>query len=49
MYPIRGINTVSVTLLQRDPSVDLEFQVRDVDCSIEYRHHRHFEPRPIDY
>ena len=49
MYPIRGINTVSVTLLQRDPSVDLEFQVRDVDCSIEYRHHRHFESRPIDY
>lgn len=49
MYPIRGTNIVSVTLLRRDPSVDLEFHVQDVDCSIEYRHHRHFDRHPIDY
>ncbi len=48
-YPQPGENVVKVTLLKKDPDVDLPFEVRDVDCSIEYRLHRHFEPRPIEY
>jgi hypothetical protein len=48
-YPQLGMNVVQVTLMRRDPEVDMPFQVQDVDCSIEYRHHRHFERRPIEY
>ncbi|MDE2965425.1 MAG: hypothetical protein OXU26_16065, partial [Acidobacteriota bacterium] len=48
-YPTPGENVVKVTLLEKDPDVDLLFEIRDVDCSIEYRLHRHFEPRPIEY
>lgn len=48
-YPAPGENVVKVTLLEKDPDVDLLFEIRDVDCSIEYRLHRHFEPRPIEY
>ncbi len=48
-FPRRGSNTVEVTLQERDPNVALEFQVYDVDCTISYRRHRHFESDPIDY
>ena len=48
-YPTPGRNVVTVTLVRRDPAVDMEFQIQDVDCSIEYRHHRHFERDPIQY
>ena len=48
-YPKPGKNVVKVTLLEKDPDVDLLFAIQDVDCSVEYRLHRHFEPRPIEY
>ncbi len=48
-YPRPGENGVTVTLLRKDPDVDMPFEIQDVDCSIEYRLHRHFERRPIEY
>ena len=48
-YPKPGENVVKVTLLEKDPDIDMPFEIQDVDCSIEYRLHRHFEPRPIEY
>ena len=48
-YPVRGDNTVTVTLTKRDPNADFTLQVYDIDCAITYRVHRHFERSPIDY
>ena len=48
-YPAKGRNVVRVTLLQQDPKLDLPREVHDVDCSIQYRLHRDFEPPPVDY
>ncbi len=48
-YPKRGCNFVTVKLLERDPNIAGNLSVERVDCRIEYRHHRHFEPRPIEY
>lgn len=49
LYPKAGDNVVKVTLAKRDPKLRIPFEVYDVDCSIEYRLHRHFEQRPIEY
>lgn len=49
LYPKRGDNQVKVTLVKRDPKLKLPFDVYDVDCSIDYRLHRHFEETPIEY
>ena len=48
-YPRRGVNVVTVTLLRKDPEVDMAFTLADVDCSIQYRLHRHFDDHPIEY
>ena len=48
-YPKQGQNVVRVELVKRDPLMKPPVEVYDVDCSIEYRLHRHFESRPIDY
>src|SRR5437870_4622286 len=48
-YPRRGLNLLNVRLLARDPMLNLPFEVYDVDCSIRYRLHRHFERDPIEY
>lgn len=48
-YPKRGKNVVTITLVRRDPDVEMEFQIQDVDCVVEYHHHRHFGRDPIDY
>ena len=48
-HPKRGDNRVKVTLVKRDPKQKLPFEVYDVDCSIDYRLHRHFEEKPIEY
>ena len=48
-FPKPGRNQVKVALLERDPMLGLPFEVYDVDCSIQYRLHRHFEPDPIEY
>jgi hypothetical protein len=48
-YPKRGHNRIKVTLVQRDPKLKLPFEVYDLDCSIKYRLHRHFEDEPIEY
>ena len=48
-YPKRGHNVVSVTLSRKDPDVDLEFSLYDVDLEIQYRPHRHFNARPVAY
>jgi hypothetical protein len=48
-YPKAGRNRVKVTLLKRDPKLNLPFELYDVDCSIQYRLHRHFEEEPIEY
>ena len=48
-FPRKGRNLVKVKLLKRDPDVAFEPSVARVDCKIEYRLHRHFEQRPIEY
>ena len=48
-YPKRGRNFLTVKLLKRDPNIAGNLSIERVDCRIEYRHHRHFEPRPIEY
>lgn len=47
--PVPGTNHVGITLTGRDPAVDLEFHIADVDCTIEYRQHRNFRRNPIEY
>lgn len=49
VYPQMGRNIVKVTLIRRDPDVDLRCEIQDVDCLIEYRLHRHFEDGPTTY
>ena len=48
-YPKQGDNVVRITLMKRDPGLNLPVKVYDVDCSIQYRVHRHFERVPLDY
>jgi len=48
-YPKRGDNTIKVTLVKHDPKIDFTFQVVDIDCTVNYRVHRHFERSPVDY
>lgn len=48
-HPKRGDNRIKVTLAKRDPKMKAPFEVFDVDCSIDYRLHRHFEKQPIEY
>ena len=48
-YPRKGTNQVGVTLVQRDPRIKSPVDVVDVDCHIDYRHHRNFEDSPIQY
>ena len=48
-FPKKGKNRVKVTLLKRDPGISLKLSLYDVDCFIEYRLHRHFERKPIEY
>ncbi len=48
-YPKKGQNKVAVTLVKRDPKISSSVEVVDVDCHIEYRHHRNFEDSPIEY
>lgn len=48
-YPRRGRNSVQVTLVKKDPDLDLPFEIFDVNCSIRYRLHRHFERQPVEY
>lgn len=48
-YPKRGRNTVQVTLVKKDPGIDLPFEIFDVDCQVRYRLHRHFEQDPVLY
>ena len=48
-YPKQGYNEVALTLVRKDPDIDFSFELFDVDCLIEYRLHRHFENRPIEY
>ena len=48
-YPRPGNNTVKVTLVKIDPNIDLQMEVYEVDCSMTYHVHRHFEREPIAY
>lgn len=48
-YLKRGYNAVQVTLIKKDPDIDIPFEIHDVDCSITYRLHRHFEREPMEY
>ena len=48
-YPKRGDNRIKIKLVKRDPKLKLPFEIHDVDCSITYRLHRHFEREPIEY
>ena len=48
-FPKQGLNQVTVVLLKRDPNVTFKMDLYDVDCSIKYRLHRHFEDKPIEY
>ena len=48
-YPKRGENMVKITLVRRDPKLNLPLEVYDVDCSIQYRVHRSFLRDPIEY
>lgn len=48
-YPRSGRNNLKITLIERDPMLLTPFEVYDVDCAIEYRLHRNFVKRPIEY
>lgn len=48
-FPKHGRNTVKVALLKRDAKLKAPFEVYDIDFSIRYRLHRHFEREPIEY
>ena len=48
-FPKQGENVVAVTLVKKDPDIDVEMGVYDVDCPIRYRVHRNFNEQPIDY
>ena len=48
-YPVRGENSVQVTLVRRDPKITVPVDLYDVDLSIKYRNHRHFQDQPIHY
>lgn len=48
-YPKCGDNRIKVTLVKRDPKLNLPFEVIDVDCRIDYLLHRHFETKPLEY
>ena len=48
-YPVSGMNGIKVTLLERDPRLNLPLELRDIDCNLQYRLHRHFELNPVDY
>lgn len=47
--PRRGLNTVTVTLVKKDPLLDNSLSVYDIDCPVKYREHRHFREIPFDY
>ena len=47
--PSHGRNFLKVTLLKRDPDIAANLSLLNVDCKIEYRLHRNFERRPIEY
>ena len=44
-----GRNFLKVTLLKKDPDIAANLSLLNVDCKIEYRLHRNFEQRPIEY
>ena len=48
-YPQAGENVVSVTLARKDPDVNLDFSLHDVDLEIKYLPHRNFKAKPIQY
>ncbi len=48
-FPKRGDNIIGVKLVKRDPRFKRPMDLYDVDCSINYRLHRHFERAPIEY
>ena len=48
-YPQPGENKVNITLVKQDPKLKSSVGVYDVDCSIDYLLHRHFEQEPIEY
>lgn len=49
LFPVRGENRVKVTLVKRDPKLDLRVDLNDVHCTIKYRVHRHFQHVPVEY
>ncbi len=48
-FPANGHNTIRVTLVESDTTLDLPREVHDVDCLVEYRPHRNFQRPPIQY
>ena len=49
-YPRKGDNTLTVTLVQRDPNITAAVELYDADLTITYRPHRHFQTNhPIRY
>ena len=47
--PRHGRNFLKVALLKRDPDIAANLSLLNVDCKVEYRLHRNFEQRPIEY
>ena len=48
-FPIMGLNTVEITLEQRDPNITIDYNVYDIDCAIRYRLHRNYQRQPLHY
>ncbi|MFN0165364.1 MAG: hypothetical protein ACKV22_02950 [Bryobacteraceae bacterium] len=48
-FPKPGHNRIQVTLVRRDPNIDVPFELFDVDCCIRFRRHRSFEREPLEY
>ncbi|MAE61318.1 MAG: hypothetical protein CMJ49_08180 [Planctomycetaceae bacterium] len=47
-YPNPGRNEITVTLTQRDPHVEIPFDLYDVDCFVDYRLHRNYHRDPLN-
>ena len=44
--PVRGMNTLEITLLTEPPNVDFQYEIYDVVLDIKHKLHRHFEKDP---
>lgn len=42
-FPVQGQNRVEITLVEKDPMIDVTIDLYDIDCIIRYRQHRDYD------